>query len=110
MNGTKIGATIEIESPGNSPLIAGEDYVIAERTEIPATLSFYVQHEDASNVQGVIFQQHSSVGLGFTHMPAPEYATYHQRRLVMPFKYSVDNTPNSFTYREILDEVIISDI
>lgn len=110
MNGTKIGATIEIENPGNSPLIAGEDYVIAERTENPATLSFYVQHEDASNVQGVIFQQHTSVGLGFTHMPAPEYAAYHQRRLVMPFKYTVDNAVNTFTYRKILDEIIVSDI
>ena len=110
MNGTKIGARIEIENPGTSPLITGEDYVIAERTENPATLSFYVQHEDASNEQGVIFQQHSSVGLGFTHMPAPEYAIYHQRRMVMPFKYSVNDAVNTFTYRKILDEVIISDI
>jgi hypothetical protein len=110
MNGTKVGDTIEIEAVGNSPLIEGEDYIISERTESPATLSFYVQHEDVSNAQGVIFQQHVSVGLGFTHMPAPEYAAYHQRRLVMPFKYSVDDAVDSFTYRKILDEVIISDI
>jgi hypothetical protein len=110
MNGTKVGDTIEIEAIGNSPLIEGEDYIISERTESPATLSFYVQHEDVSNAQGVIFQQHVSVGLGFTHMPAPEYAAYHQRRLVMPFKYSVEDAVNTFTYRKILDEVIISDI
>jgi len=110
MNGTKVGDTIEIEAVGNSPLIEGEDYIISERTESPATLSFYVQHEDVSNAQGVIFQQHVSQGLGFSHMPAPEYAAYHQRRLVMPFKYSVDDAVDSFTYRKILDEVIISDI
>jgi hypothetical protein len=110
MNGTKVGDTIEIEAIGNSPLIEGEDYIISGRTESPATLSFYVQHEDVSNAQGVIFQQHVSVGLGFTHMPAPEYAAYHQRRLVMPFKYSVEDAVNTFTYRKILDEVIISDI
>jgi len=110
MNGTKVGDTIEIEAVGNSPLIEGEDYIISERTESPATLYFYVQHEDVSNAQGVIFQQHVSQGLGFTHMPAPEYAAYHQRRLVMPFKYSVDDAVNTFTYRKILDEVIISDI
>ena len=110
MNGTKLGDTIEIEAIGNSPLIEGEDYVIAERIESPATLCFYVQHADTSNAQGVIFQQHVSVGLGFTHMPAPEYAAYHQRRLVMPFKYTVDDAVNTFTYRKILDEVIISDI
>ena len=110
MNGTRVGDTIEIEAIGNSPLVVGEDYVIAERTENPAALSFYVQHQDVSNAQGVIFQQHISVGLGFSHMPAPEYAAYHQRRLVMPFKYSVDDTEDSFTFRGILDEIIVSDI
>jgi hypothetical protein len=110
MNGTRVGDTIEIEAIGNSPLVVGEDYVIAERTEVPAALSFYVQHEDISNAQGVIFQQHISVGLGFSHMPAPEYAAYHQRRLVMPFKYSVDDAVNTFTFRGILDEIIVSDI
>ena len=110
MNGTKVGDTIEIEAVGNSSLIEGQDYIISERTESPATLSFYVQHEDISNAQGVIFQQHVSQGLGFSHMPAPEYAAYHQRRLVMPFKYSVEDAVDTFTYRKILDEVIISDI
>lgn len=110
MNGTKVGDTIEIEAVGNSSLIEGQDYIISERTESPATLSFYVQHEDISNAQGVIFQQHVSQGLGFSHMPAPEYAAYHQRRLVMPFKYSVEDSVDTFTYRKILDEVIISDI
>jgi len=57
-----------------------------------------------------IFTKRVSVGLGFTHMPAPPYATYHQRRLVMPFKYSVDAIKGQYTYRKILDEVIISDI
>ena len=110
MNGTQVGDTIEIEAIGNSPLVVGEDYVIAERTENPAALSFYVQHQDVSNAQGVIFQQHISVGLGFSHMPAPEYAAYHQRRMVMPFKYSVDDAVNTFTFRGILDEIIVSDI
>lgn len=57
-----------------------------------------------------VFTKQVSVGLGFSHMPAPEYATYHQRRLVMPFKYTVDDAEDSFTYRKILDEVITSDI
>jgi hypothetical protein len=57
-----------------------------------------------------ILTKRVSVGLGFTHMPAPPYATYHQRRLVMPFRYSVDAIKGQYTYRKILDEVIISDI
>jgi hypothetical protein len=36
------------------------------------------------------FIKRVSVGLGFTHMPAPEFAVYHQRRLVMPFQFSVN--------------------
>ena len=57
-----------------------------------------------------VFIKQVSVGLGFTHMPAPPYAVYHQRRLVMPFKFSVNDSADSFTSRGILDEVIASDI
>ena len=56
------------------------------------------------------FIKRVSVGLGFTHMPAPEFAVYHQRRLVMPFQFSVDASANTYTSRGILDEVIASDI
>ena len=115
MNGTRIGDTIEIEAVGNSTFTEGSDYVISGRTEGTTagsnTLSFYVQEQDyPTGYTGVIFQQLVSQGLGFSHMPAPEYAAYHQRRLVMPFKYSVDDAVDTFTYRKILDEVIISDI
>jgi len=56
------------------------------------------------------FIKRVSVGLGFTHMPAPEFAVYHQRRLVMPFQFSVNESENSYTSRGIIDEVIASDI
>ena len=51
-----------------------------------------------------------SVGYGFTHMPAPKFAIYHQRRLVMPFAFSVDDASGAYTSRGIVDEVITSDI
>ena len=51
-----------------------------------------------------------SVGNGFVHMPAPEFAIYHQRRLIMPYAYSVEATADTYTARNILDEVIASDI
>ena len=110
MNGTAVGDTIEIEAIGNSPLVVGEKYVVAERDDSVPSLSFFVQHQDTSNAQGVIFQQPVSVGLGFTHMPAPPFAIYHQRRLVMPYRFTVDTAADSFTARGILDEVIASDI
>lgn len=57
-----------------------------------------------------VFTKKVSVGLGFTHMPAPPFAIYHQRRLVMPFNYTVDDTADNFTANGKLDEVIASDI
>ena len=112
MNGTEVGDVIEIENAGGSTFTVGTDYVISSVDKTLFELEFYVQEADniPGGASGVIFQRHVSIGLGFTHMPAPEYAAYHQRRLVMPFKYSVDDAENSFTYRAILDEVIVSDI
>jgi len=57
-----------------------------------------------------VFTKKVSVGLGFTHMPAPPFAIYHQRRLVMPFNYTVNDTADSFTSNGKLDELISSDI
>jgi hypothetical protein len=75
----------------------------------PRTVSTHV-NDGASLLTDPIFTKRVSVGLGFTHMPAPAYAIYHQRRLVMPFRYSVDTEEGSYTYRDIVDEVIGSDI
>lgn len=108
--GFKVGQTIIIESVGNSSLVVGDKYVIAEIDTPNNTLSFFAQHADESDKTGVVFERPVSVGLGFSHMPAPPFAVYHQRRLVMPFKFTVDSSADSFTSRGILDEVIASDI
>jgi hypothetical protein len=42
-------------------------------------------------------------------MPAPPFATYHQRRLVMPFKFLSTGT-DTFETRNIQDEIIASDV
>ena len=56
--------------------------------------------------------QRQSIGLGFTHMPCPDWAIYHQRRLWMPFKYLSTGTSGNptITARNISDEIIASDI
>jgi hypothetical protein len=107
----KVGDEIEIESVGNSTFTLGADYIVSSVDDAAFTIEFYAQEPDVTpGSTGVILQKLVSQGLGFTHMPAPEYAAYHQRRLVMPFKYSVDDAEDAFTFRGILDEVIISDI
>jgi len=111
MNGLQVGEKFIIESTGSpSTFTAGSEYIVAARDDSAFTVDFFVQLDDASNVTGVIVQQNVSVGLGFSHMPAPPFAIYHQRRLVMPFNYTVDNAVDSFTSKAALDEVIASDI
>ena len=111
MNGLDVGELFVVESVGNpATFTIGDEFIVAARDDVAFTVDFFVQLDDASNVSGVIIQQHVSVGLGFTHMPAPPFAVYHQRRLVMPYRFTVDTAADSFTSRNILDEVIASDI
>lgn len=111
MNGLDVGELFVIESTGSpSTFTIGDEFIVAARDNIAFTIDFFVQLDDAPNVTGVVIQQKVSVGLGFTHMPAPPFAVYHQRRLVMPFRFTVDASSDSFTSRGILDEVIASDI
>jgi hypothetical protein len=111
MNGLNVGERFIIESVGSpSTFEIGSEYVVAARDDVTFKVDFFVQLDDAANVSGVVIQQHVSVGLGFTHMPAPPFAIYHQRRLVMPYRFTVDTAVDSFTSRGILDEVIASDI
>jgi len=111
MNGLQVGEKFIVESTGSpSTFTVGSEYIVAARDDSAFTIDFFVQLDDESNVTGVIVQQNVSVGLGFSHMPAPPFATYHQRRLVMPYRFNVDDTVDSFTSRGILDEVIASDI
>ena len=102
------GDEVIVEDKAGSNLLVGERYVVTVVDS--TTFTIFVQHADESNTPNVIFQQPVSVGLGFSHMPAPPFAVYHQRRLVMPFKNSVDSGPDSFTSRGILDEIIASDL
>ena len=83
---------------------AGFQFVLDSRT-----VTTHV-NDGASLFTDPIFTKKVSVGLGFTHMPAPPYATYHQRRLVMPYRYSVDDPEGQYTARDNLDEIIVSDI
>ena len=128
-HGLKVGDVIICTKQGSSTLITNqftqissldsfstlaEEYVISE---VPSTTQFKFNVgnsiEDKTLGGSDTFPQfirRVSVGLGFSHMPAPEFAVYHQRRLVMPFQFSVDASPNSYTSRGIIDEVIASDI
>ena len=111
MNGLEVGDRFIVETTGShSTFTVGTEYIVAARDNTAFTIDFFVQLANQSHISNVVFQQHVSVGLGFSHMPAPPFATYHQRRLVMPYRFEVDDAVDSFTSRGILDEVIASDI
>ena len=107
-----VGNKIIVEDVGNSSqLVVGEEYVVAT---IPSTttFTFFVQHANETNRTGVVLERPVSVGLGFTHSPAPNFGTYHNKRLVVPYNFEVTGTSGSSTItdRNIKDEVLISDI
>jgi len=57
-----------------------------------------------------VFSRKVSEGLGFSHMPAPEYGVYHQKRLAVPYRYNVSDAADTYTDRKIFDEILLSDI
>jgi len=103
-----VGDTVTFTDAGSSTYSVG-DAVVVSSIPSTTTFTFSTDKADATNKNGTL-QKRVSVGLGFSHMPAPEFAVYHQRRLVMPFQFSVNASVNSYTSRGILDEVIASDI
>ena len=102
-----VGDILTFTDAGSSTYAVG-DTITVQTIPTTTTFTFSTDKANDDNKTGTV-QKRVSVGLGFTHMPAPEFAVYHQRRLVMPFQFSVTGT-NSYTSRGILDEVIASDI
>jgi len=104
------GDIIKILSSSNSTLTEGDTFVVA--TIVDANeFKFFVTADNLSAASNITprFSRSASVGMGFTHMPAPPFAVYHQRRLFMPFNFTVDSglaNQGTFTSRGILDEVI----
>tara|TARA_R110002012_G_scaffold227501_1_gene399667 strand:+ start:317 stop:2989 length:2673 start_codon:yes stop_codon:yes gene_type:complete len=101
----EVASTFSVtDTAGNVTPAAGVSFVIEANDITSAKTQAQVRASDPVFIQSV------SVGLGFTHMPAPPFATYHQRRLVMPFNYTVNDAANSFTANGTSDQVIASDI
>jgi hypothetical protein len=103
-----VGDTLTFTDAGSSTYSVG-DTITVQTIPNTTTFTFSTDKADSTNKSGTV-QKRVSVGLGFSHMPAPPFAVYHQRRLVMPFKNSVDSGADSFTSRGILDEIIASDL
>ena len=103
-----VGDTLTFTDAGNSTYTLG-DTIVVKSIPSTTTFTFITDKADTTNKNGTV-QKRVSVGVGFSHMPAPPYAVYHERRLVMPFKFDVDASTDSFSSRGTLDEIIASDL
>ncbi len=74
------------------------------------TWRFFTSEPDGTHA--INYSQQESIGLGFSFMPGPPWATYFQRRLWMPYLYENGGTltVSTYTNRGIADEIIASDI
>ena len=103
-----VGDTLTFTDVGSSTYTLG-DTIVVKSIPSTTTFTFITDKADTTNKNGTV-QKRVSVGVGFSHMPAPPYAVYHERRLVMPFKFDVDASTDSFSSRGTLDEIIASDL
>ena len=106
----EVGDLVRISDKGTTGLNSLEQYLVYETTA--NTFLFKADAPNTSSPATVAVGKRQSIGLGFTHMPCPEYAIYHQRRLFMPFRFLSTGSSGSptITARSVSDEIIVSDI
>jgi hypothetical protein len=99
------GDEIVIIDGHNTGLTNGDTYQISESTT--TSISFYAQVDNVNNDSLDIIGRVSG-GAGFIHAPAPGDAIVHRNRLVVPYKYTINASNDSYTARDVTDELLIS--
>lgn len=110
-HGLSVGTRIYVIDKGTSSLIEDNGGYVVATVPNANTFTFYAEVADMS-AHAVVYSRKVSEGLGFSHMPAPGWASYHQRRLIVPYFYTTTGSSGSevITDRNIRDELLISDI
>tara|TARA_R100001163_G_scaffold33968_1_gene26267 strand:+ start:950 stop:3148 length:2199 start_codon:yes stop_codon:yes gene_type:complete len=106
-----VGDEIVILDKGGTDLTNEDSYQIAESSS--SQFSFYAEAVDvgssgAGNGVAIKLIGRVSGGAGFIHAPAPKQGIVHQDRLVIPYEYTVNAGDNSYTTRNVTDEILIS--
>lgn len=101
-----VGDVLTITTAGTSGYTVGDTVTVSEVTN-STTFKFPTDKADDTNKTATVSKP-ISIGLGFTHMPAPEFGIYHQRRLVVPYRYDITGSSGSATItdKKILDEAL----
>jgi len=109
-HGLSVGDAIYVLDAGTTGLSETNGYII--RTVASANQFTFLANVPNHGSHSVKYMEKQSIGLGFCHMPSPPWATYHNRRLWMPFQYVPTTLNGTATYqtRGVVDEIIASDI
>jgi hypothetical protein len=112
-HGLTVGTPVFVISNGSTELVEGDTGTYSVAT-VPGTGSFTVNVAvpDASATT-VVWSRRISSGQGFTHLPAPAWGAYHQRRLWVPYAYSMEGSSGAsptIAARNVRDELLASDI
>jgi hypothetical protein len=105
-----VGDELTVTTAGSSGYSVGDTVRVRSITN-STTFTFVTDKADATNKSATV-EKKTSIGLGFSHMPAPEFGVPHQRRLVVPYQFDITGSSGSATItdRNILDEALFSDI
>ena len=105
-----VGDLLKVTTAGTSGYSIGDTFRVRGITN-STTFTFNSGDKTGTNKTASVMKP-ESVGLGFTHMPAPEFGVPHQRRLVVPYQFDITGSSGSATVtdRNILDEALFSDI
>jgi len=105
-----VGELLTVTTPASSGYSVGDTFRVRAITN-STTFTFNSGDKIGTNKTASVIKPESA-GLGFTHMPAPSFGVYHQRRLVVPYQFDITGSSGSATItdRKILDEALFSDI
>lgn len=110
-NPFKVGDSLTITQTSSVFKVLQEGDIV-NISSVPAynKWTFYVTEPNGTHT--IHYSVTASIGLGFSHMPAPPWGTYFQRRLWVPFWYESKGTllTPSYPDRGIRDEILASDI
>lgn len=110
-HGLLVGDKVYVVDNGSSLLVEnGDGYTVATVADAD-TFTFFAQVPDLTSHK-VVYSKRQSQSIGLMHMPGPAWAVQHQRRLWVPYTHEPTGSSGSPTYtaRNILDEIVASDI
>ena len=110
-HGLSIGDMVYIIDNGSSTLTTNDGGYRVATVPSANSFTFFAEVPDLVSHK-VVYAKKQPSDIGFSYMPAPPWAVYHQRRLWMPFYYTQATVAGDtvYTSRGVRDELIVSDI